>query len=247
MPKYILQTVFFTCVAVAGILYLAGCSKNEHPVVEARFTQLKFKTFTIDTLQLNVMENETTLTDSLFAPDGTKDIQVQYFEPKNRIRLYDVFTKRLWLDTVIDYKPGFTNNIAFFQASTGENFIWIGPPVNEPLPPADYAKISFRYTHTMLPDLLKVVVENNPTGTGYKATDSFELRKNEFSKYFLAYNASTRKVRLKLYSTDSRRKQLAWAEEGDFSNAKSSDYNIYLFRKKGSTVDSFRIIGEKLY
>jgi hypothetical protein len=247
MQKYILQTVFFSCMTVAGILYLAGCSKNEHPIEEARFTNLEFKAFSVDTLRLKVVANETVLTDSLFAPAETKNIRVQYFDPKHQIRLYDVFNNRLWLDTVINYKPGFSNSLTFFQPSAGENFIWIGPPVNESLPPANYAKISIRYTHTILPDLLKVVVENNTSGTAYSATDSFELRKNEFSRYFLGYNGTTRKVRLKLYSTDSRRKQLAWAEEGDFATVKSSDYNIYVFRKKGSTVDSFRIIGEKLY
>lgn len=248
MKKLIIKIVSFFFIAVTGLIYLAGCSKNEHPVEEARYTTLELKTFSTDSLQLKVLENDETLTDSLFAPDGIKNVSVQYFDPKHRIRLADAFTDRIWLDTMIDYKSGFINSITFYQPAAGANFIWIGPPVNELLPSKDYAKMSIRYTHANLPDLLKVIVENNPKGTHYEVTDSFELRKNEFSRYFLAYNASTKKVKLKLLSTDSRRKTIAYAEEGNFSSAVSADYNIYLFRTDGpGPGDSVRILGEKLY
>lgn len=240
--------VFFYCALLSGWAWLTGCSKNERAIVEARFTNLEFKTFSTDTLQFKVVSNDITLTDSLFAPNKTQTVSVQYFDPEHRIQLFDVLTNRNYLDTVISYKSGFINSITFFQPSAGADFIWIGPPVNESLPPADYAKISIRYTHAALPDLLKVVVENNPSGTRYVATDSFELKKNEFSRYFLAYNASIRKVRLKLYSTDSRRKTMAYAEDVNFALARSANYNIYLFRNQGTgTGDSIRILGEKLY
>ena len=245
--KFIFKAFLYSTF-ITGCVWAAGCSKNEHPITEARFTNLDFKTFSTDALQLKVLVNETTLTDSLMAPDGAKTIAVQYFDPKHRIRLVDAFSDRVWLDTVINYKPGFVNALTFYQPFADANFTWIGPPVNEQLPADGFAKISIRYTHTVLPDLLKVVVENNTSGTAYSATDSFELQKNEFSKYFLGYNTTSRKVRLKLYSTDGKRKLMAWAEEGNFSSAKSADYNIYVFRKQGlNSSDSIRILGEKLY
>lgn len=239
--------VFIYFALLSSWAWLTGCSKNERAVVEARFTNLEFKTFSTDSLQFKVVSNDITLTDSLFAPNKTQTVSVQYFDPEHRIQLFDVLTNRTYLDTVISYKPGFINSITFFQPSAGADFIWVGPPVNESLPLLDYAKISIRYTHAALPDLLKVVVENNP-GAGYQATDSFELKKNEFSRYFLAYNKSSRKVRLKLYSTDGRRKTMAYAEDGNFALATSANYNIYLFRNQGTgTGDSIRILGEKLY
>ena len=240
MQKYILVIAF---------LYLTGCSRNEHSIVESRFTQLSFKTFSTDALQLKVLSNEATLTDSLFAPEGTKTINVEYNEPAHRIQLVEVLSGRVYLDTVINYKAGFTNSITFYQPSAGANFVWIAPPAGESLPPADYAKVSIRYTHAALPDSLKVVVVNPiEPKLEYNNTDSFILKKDVFSRYFLAYNKTTKKVKLELYSTDGKRKKLAYADVGNFADLLSADFNIYLFRKQGATAgDSIRILGEKLY
>ncbi|OQP44601.1 hypothetical protein A4H97_09540 [Niastella yeongjuensis] len=235
-------------IIVIAFLYLTGCSRNERSIVEPRYTTLEFKTFSTDALQLKVLSNETLLTDSLFAPDGTKSVNVEYYDPAHRIQLVDAFSNRTWFDTVINYRSGFVNSITFYQPASEANFVLIGPPVNESLPPDGYGKVSIRYTHAALPDLLKVVVLNNTDGRAYVATDSFDLKKDEFSRYFLAYNASTRKVQLKFYSTDGKRKTMAYAEVANFSDIKTTDFNIYLFRKQGlGTGDSLRILGEKLY
>lgn len=240
--------VFFYSALITGVVYVAGCSKNERAIEEVRFTSLSFKTFSVDTTQLKVLQNETMLTDSLFTPDGADSIPIQYFDAKNRIRLYDMLTNRLWLDTTVDFKSGSYNHLTFFQPSEGENFIWIGPPLNETLPPAGYVKISIRYAHPKLPDWVKVVVENNTRGTSYSPTDSFELQKNVFSRYFLGYNTSTRKVRLKFYNIDGKRKTLAYVDPSDFSEAKGDDYNIYLFRKQATIMgDSIKLSPDKLY
>ncbi len=240
MQKYILVIVF---------LYLTGCSRNERSIVESRFTQLSFKTFSTDALQLKVLANEATLTDSLFAPDGTKAVNVEYNDPAHHIQLVDVLSGRVYLDTVINYKPGFTNTITFFQPSAAANFELIGPPAGEQLPSSDSAKGSIRYSHPALPDSLKVVVMNaREPALNYINTDSFILKKDEFSRYFFAYNKTTKKVQLKFYSTDAKRKTMAYAEVGNFADIKSGDFNIYLFRKSGTAPgDSLRLLGEKLY
>jgi hypothetical protein len=236
-------------IIVIIFLYLTGCSNNERSIVEPRFTTLAFKTFSADALQLKVLTDETIVTDSLFAPDGKKSISVEYYDPAHRIRLVDVLSGRVWLDTMINYKSGFTNSITFYQPSAGANFVWVGPPANELLPPADYAKVSVQYTHAALPDSLKVVVVNPvEPKLEYKDTDSFILKKNAFSRYFLAYNKTTKKVKLELYSTDGKRKKMAYAEVTNFADLVSGEFNIYLFRKSGvGTGDSLRILGEKLY
>lgn len=246
--KFRLQVFFYSALLTGG-LWVAGCSKNERPIEEARFTTLELKAFSVDTLQLKVLENETMLTDSLTAPDGVKSIAVQYYDAKHRLRLLDANANRLWLDTTIDYKPGFINALTFFQPSAGEKFVWIGPPVNEPLPPTDWLKISISYTHPALPEMVKVVVENSKTGgTLYEATDSFELKKGEFSRYFLGRSRADRRPRMFLYTADGRRKQVAKVEEGSFPTTVNADYNIYLLRKHSSFSGGvYSIRPDKLY
>jgi hypothetical protein len=246
MRKFILQ-VYFTCVAVAGILSLAGCSKNERAIEEARFTRLDFKTYSIDSLQFKVLQNETALTDSLFAPDGAKTIPVKYFASGNRIRLFDVFTNQMWLDTVVNYKQGLINNLTFFQPSPGAGFIWIGPPVNEPLPPEKWLKMSISYTHAAMPEVLKVVVHTS-TGTAndYKPADSFQLKKGDFSKYFLA--PVNLRPRLFFYAIDGQKELRAQIDERGFPSAMNADYNIYLLRKERSIVRGiYNLMPEPLY
>jgi hypothetical protein len=243
--KFLLKVSFYSAVLTGG-LYVAGCSKNERSITEAMFTQLELKTFSIDTLQLKVQANEILLTDSLFAPDGKKDIPVQFFDPKQRIRLYDLYTNRMWLDTVIDYKPGFVNSLTFFQPAPAENFVWIGPPVNEPLAPKDYLKMSVIYTDAALPDVVKIVVSNKVT-TSYTPTDSFELRKGAFSRYFLARNTADRRPRFDVFTADGQRKLKAQADELSFPTTFNPDYNIYLLRKTNSSGSVFKLKPEKLY
>jgi hypothetical protein len=242
--KFLLKLSFYSAVLTGG-LYVAGCSRNERSITEAMFTNLEVKTFSIDTLQLKVQANETILTDSLFAPDGSKVIPVQFFDPKQRIRFYDLYNNRVWLDTTIDYKPGFVNSLTFFQPAPGENFVWIGPPVNESLAPKDYLKMSVIYTDAALPDVVKIVISNKIT-TSYIPTDSFELRKGAFSRYFQARNTSDKRPRIDVYTADGLRKLKAQADEQSFPSTINPDYNIYLLRKNAAGT-IIRLKPEKLY
>lgn len=239
--------VFFYCALLSGWAWLTGCSKHEQAIDEARFTTLDIKTFSIDTLRLKVLENETLLTDSLPAPDGAKNIAVQYYDFTHRIRLSDAFSNRLLLDTTIDYKPGFTNTLTFFQPAADANFIWIGPPVNEPQPPAGNFKIAVSYTHAGLPELVKVVVKTKPAST-YLATDSFELKKGEFSKYFLTINKADKRPRIEFYRTDGKKELLGQIDEFSYPVTMNPDYNIILIRKHKSKVNEvLGLVPEKLY
>lgn len=234
---------------MALIITSAGCSKNEQPVEEAKFTALELLAITTDTMRLKAMVDDVILTDTLITPDGLASFPVQYNQAEHRMRLFDLYTNRLVLDTMILYKPGFVNNITFFQPAAGSSLVWVGPPVNEPLPDKGQVKISIAFNYPPLPETVKVVVENT-TATGpvqYAATDSFLLHKGAFSKYFSGTDIGDRKPRLKFYTSGTDRRLLAEASPSAFA-ATNADYSIYLFRNSsGSSGGVFTLRAEKLY
>lgn len=215
-------------------LTIAGCSKNEQAIEQWNFTSLQLKALTVDPLMLRVTANDILLTDSLYTP-GDKAVQVQYYNPTHRFKVTDLYSKTLLLDTVVDYKSGAVNAITFFQALSGGKLVRIGPPANEPLPPSGQIKISIVYGIQELPDQTKVVVEDSEDGTSnYKATDSFVLKKGEFSPYFIGKMLKDRKPQLKFYTTDANRKLIAQVQPSSFNNT-NVDFTIYSFRSIEST------------
>lgn len=229
----------------ALLLLITGCYKNETAIEEQSFTNLSIRVITIDSLRLKVMANETLLSDSLVTPDGSISTLVQYTDPLHRIQLLDVFAgDRALFDSMIAYKPGSTNNLTFFQSSAGADIIFLTPAASEPLPPAENVKLSILYTYSVLPDSVKVVVENSSAGANdYAATDSFLLKKGEMSKFFLSLVA--RKAKLKLFTAGTNRNQVAAISESTFAGA-NPDFSIYLFRT-GNTVNPPTLSGEKIY
>lgn len=229
-------------------LTIAGCSKNEQAIEQWSFTSLQLKAITVDALMLSVTANETLLTDSLYTP-GNKAIKVQYFDPMHRFKVTDLYNKTLLLDTMVEYKAGAANAITFYQSLSGGKLVRIGPPANEPLPPAGKIKISIAYNNQELPDQTKVVVEDSETGTAtYIATDSFQLKKGEFSPYFIGNLLGNRKPQLKFYTTDASRKLIAKAQASSFATT-NADFSIYSFNGiSGKDSDGiYSLSCEKLY
>jgi hypothetical protein len=243
--KWVPKSVYAALLA----LMIAGCSKNEQAIEQWSFTSLQLKAITVDALMLRVMANETLLTDSLYTP-GNKAIDVQYFNPIHRFLVTDLYSKTLLLDTVVEYKAGAVNSITFFQSLSGGKLVRIGPPANEPLPPAGKIKISIVYGNEELPDQVKVIVEDSELGnTTYAATDSFLLKKGAFSPYFIGKQVNGRKPQLKFYTTDARRKLVAKVQPSAFNNTNTDDFSIYSFNSIESIDQdgSFYLKREKLY
>lgn len=215
-----------------GLLFICNmsCSKNEQAIEQMRSTQVGLNAVTIDSMRLIVTDNGELLTDSLLTPVGNTTLTVQYQEPERRYQVTDMYSNTLVLDTMISYKAVSINAVTFFQSATGGKLVWVGPPVNEPAPEAGKIKLSVVYASpftTATYDEIKVVVENSKSGTSgtdYAATDSFLIKRGEFSRYFTGGN--TRKPQLKLYSADAKRTALASTGTSPFASA-NTDFSIY--------------------
>jgi hypothetical protein len=233
--------------AVLLAFAMAGCSKNEKAIEQEIFTSLQLKAITADALMLQIKIDEDVLTDSFYTP-GDKALPVQYFNPTHRFRITDLFSKTLLLDTLVEYKPGGVNVITFFQALSGGRLVRIGPPANEPVPTGGKIKISVVHGIEELPEVVKVVVEDSDNGgSAYSATDSFFLKKGEFSPYFTGKMINNRKPQLKLYTTDASRKLVARLEPSIFNNT-NADFTIYSLKVDGIPGSGIIALGrEKLY
>jgi hypothetical protein len=221
-----------------SLIYCLGCSKGEQAIDQLRHTVISLNAFTIDSMRLQVSDNDLQLTDSLITPIASKNMRVQYKESARRYRVTDLYTKSLLLDTVVTYKSVTLNAISFFQPAAGAKLIWIGPPVNEPAPPDDRIKLSIVYASPFTAttyDQIKVVIENSKSGnlgTDYVATDSFQLKRGEFSRFFIG--GRDRKPRLKLYTTAASGAILATLNPGSFSTA-NNDFSTYYIDVNSTT------------
>ena len=228
------------------VMITAGCSKNEKAIEQWTYTSLQLKAITVDPLMLSVSANDKVLTDSFYTP-GNKALYVQYFDPVQRFKVTDLFSQSLLLDTIVNYKPGSVYSITLFQAVSGGKLVRIGPPANEPLPTGGKIKISVIYSLDIMPDVAKVVVEDSKTGGSlYSATDSFLLRKGEFSPYFTGKLLGDRKPVVKFYTADASRKLVADMDPSTFHNA-NSDFTIYTLTWAGAVNGVISLGQEKLY
>lgn len=224
----------------------AGCSKNEHAIEQSRFTILEVKAITVDPLLLHIKVDESLLTDSLVTPNGSFTDTVKYVNPQHHFQVTDQFSNRLLADTLISYQPGEKNTITFFQPAEGAKLVWVGPPVNEPAPADKKKKISIVYTlpDPVMPDEVKVIVLNSLSGTSaqdYKASDSFILKRGEFSPYFHSWD--DRKAKLEVYKNVPTRDTVAMVENTRFAEA-IGDFSIFYFNSISSRKDAFLL---KLY
>ncbi|AXY74386.1 hypothetical protein D3H65_10530 [Paraflavitalea soli] len=234
--------------AVLLILFLSGaCSKKGEPVVQAKFTNLSLRAITNDPFTLKIVADENTvLTEALEAPGGTSNVTVEYYDLEHRFQVYNLFGNELLLDTIVRYKPGFVNGITFFQAAAGAKLVWVGPPQNEPLAKEGYFKLSIVYNLNALPDSVRVVVENSITSGGqtYAPTDSFTLKKGEFSRYFEG-RSGDRKANVRFYSTTSPRRVLAEAISLHYSA--NPDFSVYLLGTASNASIPYSFIPVKIY
>jgi hypothetical protein len=233
--------------AVLLVFAMAACSKNEKAIEQSIFTSLQLKAITVDALMLQVKADENVLTDSFYTP-GNKALPVTYINPTKRFRVTDLFSKTLLLDTLVDYKPGGINALTFFQAVSGGKLVRIGPPANEPLPTGGKIKLSVVHGIEELPDVVKVVVEDSDAGGSvYSATDSFPLKKGEFSPYFTGKMINNRKPQLKFYTADASRKLVAKSDPSILYDT-NVDFTIYSLKVDGIPGSGIIALGrEKLY
>ncbi|OQP56594.1 hypothetical protein A4R26_05395 [Niastella populi] len=202
------------------------------------YTTVALNAVTIDSLRLIVSDNGTVLTDTLYTPQGYQLLQVKYTEPRRRYRVTDMYSNSLLLDTVVSYKTVSLNAVTFFQPMAGGKLVWIGPPVNEPAPAEGKIKLSVVYASpftTSAYDEIKVVVENSKTGNSandYEATDSFYLKRGDFSPFFSG--GGTRKPRLRLYANDGSDILLGTINPAALSEA-NADYSIYYISFNSAT------------
>jgi hypothetical protein len=232
--------------AVWLVMIIAGCTKNEKAIEQYSFTSLQLRAITVDALMLQVKADENILTDSFYTP-GNKAVVVQYLNPTQRFRVTDNFSKTLLLDTQVVYKPGSVYALTFFQAVSGGKLVRIGPPANEPLPTGGKIKISVIYSLDEMPDVTKVVVQDSETGGSlYSATDSFLLKKGEFSPYFTGKLLGDRKPVLTFYTADASRTLVAKAEASTFHNT-NSDFTIYTLTRDGASNGVISLGQQKLY
>lgn len=236
-----------TC-AILLVFAMAACSKNEKAIEQEIFTSLQLKAITVDALMLQVKVDENVLTDSFYTP-GNKAVPITYINPTKRFRITDLFSKTLLLDTLVEYKPGGINALTFFQAVSGGRLVRIGPPANEPLPTGGKIKISVVHGIEIIPEVVKVVVEDSDNGgSAYSATDSFLLKKGEFSPYFIGKMINNRKPQLKFYTADVNRKLIAQSEPSILYDL-NADFTIYSLKVDGvgSTTGIIALGREKLY
>jgi len=217
----------------------AGCSKNEHAIEQPNFTDLELKAITVDPLLLHIKVDENVLTDSLVSPNGVITVPVKYTNPQHHFRVTDQFSNRMLTDTVISYQPGEKNTISFFQAAEGTKVFWVGPPVNEPLPPANRKKISFVYTlpAPVMPNEVKVIVMNTKDNetNGYAVEDSFLLKRGEFSQYFLSWER--RKAKLTIIKNVPGRDTVALVESSRFADA-IGNFSVFYLNSISSRKDA---------
>ncbi|WEK35242.1 MAG: hypothetical protein P0Y53_22355 [Candidatus Pseudobacter hemicellulosilyticus] len=206
----------FGC-GLALFLLAAGCSRNETAIRESFQSNLNFLALTADPLQLGVkIDGEIRITDLMAPADDATQVQLHYFNKEKRISIYDVATEQVLFDSLFVIHTN-TVSISLFQQSSGSPLVLVAPPAGMAPPAAGYSKASIVYTFPELPAEVKVVVLNNAaTGADYEPTDSFLLKKGEFSPYFLGKNG-LRKPRLLFYTPDADRRLLAEVDAGQFS------------------------------
>ena len=223
---------------ISATVLLISCSKNGEAIVQERYTNLGIRALTVDALLLKVEVDDSVIAAPMIAPFYNAFPATKYIDPMHRIRMTDLYSNRLVLDTIVPYSKGLQTTLSFVQKGYDSSMVWVGPPVNEPAPPPGKIKVSVVYVYAGYPDEVKVVVENSRSGTSgfdYAPSDSFLLKKGQFSPYFQGWAGATgKKPRLKIFTPDAARTPIASYGENLFSNI-STDITIFSFEQAPST------------
>ena len=230
------------------LLMVAACSKNGQPVQEPAFTGLRVKIISAENFTLRMSVGGQVINNQLTAPnaEGTP-IAVQYYNPTQKVQLFDFYRNTMVTDTSFTYKPGYTNLISFYQPAAGEPLRLVGPPVNEPPAPEGAGKLSVCYTYAPLADSLRAIIENvSPDNNNvYKPTDSFTLKKGLFSPFFAGRRGSYKPV-VKLYTTGADRKLVAQIPASQFHDM-NEDFTGYIFQDRFNAGPVADLAANKLY
>lgn len=213
--------IFLSIVAI--VLLLSSCSKNGEPIEQMKHTNLQIRALTVDTLLLKVELDDEIVINRTTAPSISAISNIKYTDPAHRFRITNLYDNRVLLDTTIMYRGTTVTPVNLVQTGANARMVLVGPAANEPPPPAGKIKMSVVYVATM-PDEVKVVAENSQSGASdldYVATDSFLLKKGEFSPYVQGWDANRRKPKLKVYTSDAQRVLLAEFKAGLFYEAQS--------------------------
>jgi hypothetical protein len=233
---------------------LAGCDKEGAAIQESLETNINFSALTVDTLRLAIKIDDEVVNNNFIVPYIPSPTgagftwHVRYFDRNNKVTIYNVADNRVLFDSSFVFDKA-SLNVSLYQKNSGQPFTYIAPPTGESLPPKDYGKISFNYTLAGLPDMVKAVVENStiPGGLTYSATDSFILKKGDFSPFFLSRLGSKR-ANVYLYTSDAARKQVGLITANEISAAMNAGFTIYTVREFTSYVNGiYEVRLEKLY
>lgn len=245
--KSFFYTIKIALWAMIALPMVMACSKNEQPFQEPAFTGLRVKIISAENFILRMSVGGEVISSQLTAPnpEGTP-IAVQYYNPTQKVQLFDFYRNTIVTDTLFTYKPGYTNLISFYQPAAGEPLRLVGPPVNEPPAAEGATKLSVCYTYAPLADSLRVIVENAaPDNNVYKPTDSFTLKKGLFSPFFEGRRDNYKPV-VKLYTTGADRKLVAQMPASQFHDM-NADFTGYIFQDRLNAGPVADLAANKLY
>jgi len=177
-------------------IFIVQCTKKGTAIIEPRFGNYSFSTFTVDTFRFRIILDGVTLTDSLVSPIdffskyvnflGTGEGRLQVIDAKNNDQLV--------LDTMINLQTG-NNNFSIVQFITGQKPYIPGLPANEPPPAAGNYKIRFQYLKGVAgfpePNInpVKCIITNNNI-----PVDTTTLNLNGFTEFYEVSSTSNPRV-----------------------------------------------------
>src|SRR5262249_55709636 len=130
---------------MTAIWLLTSCSKGGRPVEQQRRTDVGVNIITVDPLLFKVEVNNAPFIPSMTSPGSETVTNVRYLDPAQRFRITNLYTNRLVLDTLLYYKTTAGIDFTFIPKGSGDDLVWLGPPVNEPPVPAGKVKIAVMY------------------------------------------------------------------------------------------------------
>lgn len=249
IDKYKVKAIRHQYVAIVILLLITitSCSKNETPWQESFQTDLNFLAVTQDSVQLGIkIDGEIKATDLMAPTENAKKVSIRFYNKEKKVSIYNVANEQVLFDSTFMINTS-TVSLSLYQKASGGPLIFVAPPANDPPPATGYSKISIVYTFSGLPEEVKVVVTNNEaTGVDYIPTDSFFLRKGEFSKYFLG-RTGIRKPIVYYYTPGADRRLLALSDRSQFSDLLGgfTIYSIRTYRNFSGGV--YELLHQKLY
>jgi hypothetical protein len=138
------KNINISVIAACSILLFVGCTYKSKAIVDPKFGNYNFTTYTIDTFRLKVILNNSVLTDSLPSPWGNFSKSVSFFDSAAHLLIINTANNQIIADSVFKLRTG-DNNISIVQFIPHQT-PYILPKPDEQAPPAGSYKIRFQYT-----------------------------------------------------------------------------------------------------